>query len=220
MNSINNFVDLTNDQNHQGQNNPNQNYRFVPTVNQQLNGNQYNAASNRQRNEFVAASTQLPGQTYVPPHVQTLNTYQYISAQEQLARQGFGNNAQMVSPRVMYQPPPPINNSGQNVNPCFQNMANRQQITNRYSSGYVEPASAHQQLAPRIKCTFSLVTPEEFTVRVEEGTIPLNKFNQFFRMDLLKFDWESKRFLFPITRHDTLYVSKNCCFAVCILSLI
>jgi hypothetical protein len=217
MNPINNFVDLTNDQNHPGPNNPNQNYRFVPSINQQLNGNQYSAASNRQRNDFIAASTQIPGQIYVPPHhVQTPNTFQYISAQEQLARQGSGNYSQMVSPRMMYQPPPPppINNYGQNMSPYIQNMANRQQITNRYSSGYVEPATAHQQLAPRIKCTFSLVTPEEFTIRVEEGTIPINKFNQLRRIDLLKFDWENKRFLFPITRHDTLYVSQNCRFAL------
>lgn len=92
------------------------------------------------------------------------------------------------------------------VNAYQQNLLNHQKITQQYQApGYLPP----QQNIPmiRVRAHFSLINSEEFTIRVESGSaVPPNIFQQFHRIQGLKFDWENKRFLFPIARHDYLHV--------------
>jgi hypothetical protein len=59
---------------------------------------------------------------------------------------------------------------------------------------------------PKINVNFSLINADQFTARVESGSVT-SALIQFLRsIQGAKFDWDLKRFCFPITLHDQLQV--------------
>jgi hypothetical protein len=193
------FIDLTSDHNPQNGNQSMPNSSSPPFQQQNYtlhNNSQFQQVSTHQRNNFVASQTFIPNQQY-NSNLQTQNpNLQYYPPQTNQQYQQYQNRTIA----------PPIINPN---NPYHQNIANTQKILNQY----VPPSQPTQQFS-RIKCNFSLVTPQEFTIRVESGHVPSQIFTQFRRIEGVRFDWDAKRFVFPINRHDILLVIlfSNYCF--------
>jgi hypothetical protein len=55
--------------------------------------------------------------------------------------------------------------------------------------------------------TFSLINIKEFTARVDSGKIKIELLNLLQKIPGAKFDWDKRRWVFPITSHDSLQVA-------------
>lgn len=79
--------------------------------------------------------------------------------------------------------------------------------------GYAAPVMAPPEY---LKVTFSLVSVQEFTARVDTGAVSLEILDLIRRIPGAKFDWEKKRWMFPLAAHDNLQVlcALHCCQSI------
>ena len=125
-----------------------------------------------------------------------------------------------VLPSTVTVPPSPvIDRSVSTSNPYYQNLQNRQQILTNSSSQrpaghlpysntntYYQPPPQNTPLLQKVPIVFSLVNAEDFTARVETGSVPRELVQFLARIQGSTFDWKLKRFTFPIMLHDQLQV--------------
>jgi hypothetical protein len=79
---------------------------------------------------------------------------------------------------------------------------------------YVAALLSHQQpnrltapVLPNAKIVFSIVNSRQFTARAEIGTVSPALLQTFKMIPEAKFDWQTCKWLFPLSAHDNLHVS-------------
>lgn len=116
---------------------------------------------------------------------------------------------QRVLPATVVVPPPvpPVvaNNAFQ------QNFLNRQQIMNNYGTYYKPNTTAtsslpQSHLQKTVQMVFSLINADEFTARVETGSVRVELVRFLSSVQGGSFDHKAKRFVFPLVLHDQLQV--------------
>jgi hypothetical protein len=60
---------------------------------------------------------------------------------------------------------------------------------------------------PNAKIIFSIVNSRQFTARAEAGHVSAAVINMFRSIEGAKFDWQTCKWLFPLSAHDNLNVS-------------